>query len=258
MIKKIFALIIISNSYSLYAAPNLKFCYEDQDSYPWVLKDGSGLNIEQLKSVAKKLELQINFAAVPWKRCLDDLKKGEFDGAFAASYKTERLDYGYYPTVDQTLKGKVDESKRLHTNQYSLYVLHEEQNIKWDGKEIKGTEVVGSLPGYSINDFLVNMKKRVDDGTRLPVGVLEKLLNKRFNAVALQDYRADYIISSSPQFKNKVKKLTPPLEKKPYYLMLSKKLVESDKILATKIWKAVEEIRESAEFKKQMNEYLKK
>lgn len=146
----------------------------------------------------------------------------------------------------------------MHTNQYSLYVLHEEQNIKWDGKEIKGTEVVGSLPGYSINDFLVNMKKRVDDGTRLPVGVLEKLLNKRFNAVALQDYRADYIISSSPQFKNKVKKLTPPLEKKPYYLMLSKKLVESDKILATKIWKAVEEIRESSEFKKHMNEYLKK
>ena len=47
------------------------------------------------------------------------------------------------------------------------------------------------------------MKKRVDDGTRLPVGVLEKLLNKRFNAVALQDYQADYIISSSPQFKIK-------------------------------------------------------
>ena len=171
----------------------LKFCYEDQDSYPWVLKDGSGLNITLLKILAKKLNTEVTLSPVPWKRCLEGLKNGKiFDGAFAASYKVDRLEFGRYPTLDEKADGKPNENKRLHINEYSLYVLKEDNSIKWDGKQITGVQIIGSLPGYSINDFLIKLKLRVDDGTRLPSGVFEKLVGKRFAAVAMQDYRGDW------------------------------------------------------------------
>ncbi|WGL61351.1 transporter substrate-binding domain-containing protein [Pigmentibacter sp. JX0631] len=245
--------------YNLSALPksNISFCYEDQDSYPWVLKNGTGLNIEHLKLVGKKLQINIHFMPMPWNRCLEELRKGDVDAAFAGSYKAERIEFGYYPTLNGKLDGKVDESKRLHTNQYSLYVLKGENIVKWDGKNILGLSTVGSLTGYSINEFFIKKNIRVDDGTRLPISILEKLLNKRFNAIALQDNRADYIINSNPKFKNSIIKLTPPLEKKSYFLIISKKFKEEEPILSNKIWDNIQDVRESKEFQKLSKEFLK-
>lgn len=68
----------------------LRFCYEDSDSYPWVMRGGEGLNIELLREVGEHLQRPIEFIAVPWRRCLAGLQQGRYDGAFAASYQAER------------------------------------------------------------------------------------------------------------------------------------------------------------------------
>lgn len=249
---KIFTLISLF-SLAAESKPKINFCHEDQDSYPWVLKNGTGINIEHLSLVAHKLNITINFMPMPWNRCLEEMKKGNVDGAFAASFKVERLEYGLYPTK----VGKIDDSKKLHTNQYSLYTLKGESQVNWDGKNISGLNVVGSLSGYSINDFFLKRNIRIDDGTRLPISILEKLLSKRFIAVALQDNRADYIINSNPQFKNSIIKLSPPLEKKSYFLMFSKQFKESNSKLAENIWESIKEVRESNEFQSISNKFLK-
>ena len=257
MLIKFLTLLICFSSLTALSKSHLNFCYEDQDSYPWVLKNGTGLNIEHLTLVAKKLNINTKLIPMPWNRCLEELRRGEMDGAFAASFKTERIEFGYYPTKNRKLDGKIDDSKRLHTNQYSLYVLKGENKVKWDGKNISGLSTVGSLTGYSINEFFVKKNIRVDDGTRLPISILEKLLNKRFIAIALQDNRADYLINSDLNLKNKVLKLVPPLEKKSYFLMISKKFMEEDTVLANKIWDMIKEVRESKEFQKRSKDFLK-
>ena len=39
-----------------HAEEPLTLCHEDRDSYPWVLRDGSGLNLELLAQVAEALQ----------------------------------------------------------------------------------------------------------------------------------------------------------------------------------------------------------
>jgi polar amino acid transport system substrate-binding protein len=39
--------------------PTVKACYEDENSYPWVLKDRLGLNILMLQMVAQQLDSKI-------------------------------------------------------------------------------------------------------------------------------------------------------------------------------------------------------
>lgn len=73
------------------SADALILCYEDQNSYPWVMTDGSGLNLQLLRLVDESLPLQFSFVAVPWKRCLSGMAQGTYDGAFASSFKEERL-----------------------------------------------------------------------------------------------------------------------------------------------------------------------
>lgn len=138
-------LLLVLSPLTSQAADTLTFCYEDKDSYPWVMTDHTGLNLELLILVAAASQLQIRYVAAPWKRCLAGLARGRYDGAFASSFKAERLSMGRYPTDSD---GRLDESKRLHTSVYALY-RRRGSSVGWNGTEFRHlTSAIGSLSGF--------------------------------------------------------------------------------------------------------------
>ena len=219
----------------------LRFCYEDSDSYPWVMRGGEGLNIELLREVGEHLQRPIEFIAVPWRRCLAGLQQGRYDGAFAASYQAERALLGRYPLDAQ---GSVDSSRRLHTGDYALY-HRVEQVPHWDGQRLQVNGPVGSLSGFSIVPFLHQLGARVDESSRDPQALLRVLASRRVSAVALQSARADFILQGDAQLAASIRKAPLPLQVKPYFLMLSAPLCDRDGELAERIWDSVRRVRES-------------
>lgn len=235
------------------AQPTLTFCHEDQNSFPWVMTDGTGLNLELLGLVQQALELQVTYVAVPWKRCLSGLEQGLYDGAFAASFKPERLKMGHYP-VDAD--GRPDALRRLHTSRYTLY-RRAGSTVSWDGQrfsQLSGR--VGSLSGFSIRDLLLAHGLEVDESSRDPLALLQMLVHGRVEAIALQTMRGDFLLQANPQLAAQVEKLPQLLEEKPYYLMLSKALLTRDPELAELIWSEVRRQRESATYQARVAAYL--
>lgn len=225
--------------------PALRFCYEDQNSHPWVMSDGTGLNIELLTLVGQALQQPISFVSAPWKRCLSGLQRGTYDGAFAASYKAERLAIGHYPT---DADGRLDERKRLHTSIYALY-RRKGSEVGWNGeafRQLNGS--IGSLSGFSIVDFIREHGAQVDETSRDPLALLQMLRHGRVEAAALQSLRADFVLQANPQLAALIEKVALPLEEKAYYLMLSNALVTAQPELAARIWAEVERQRESPEY----------
>ncbi len=232
-------------------AVQMTISYEDKAQPPYymgekkVLADKPGVAVEMVKMLEDKIEgLEITLKRTPWKRCTVELSRNNVDGIFNASYKKKRLELGYYPTTDGTLEGPVDISRRITKIAYSLYTL-KDSNIVWDGTNMTGVDgKIGAPFGYSIINDLKKMGLNVEDAPNTEMN-LKKLLKKRIVAVALQDVTADSFIKlNSPQFEN-IKKRTPPLATKPYYLMLSKKFVENHPELAQKIWDTIKNIRET-------------
>ena len=233
--------------------PELTFCYEDRDSYPWVLTDGSGLNLELLGLVEQALALRFSHVPVPWRRCLAGLEQGAYDGAFAASFKAERLSLGRYP-LDGA--GRPDPSKRLHTSSYALY-RRKGSAVSWDGRQFQRLSGrVGSLSGFSIVDFLHGHGVVVDETSRDPLALLQMLEHGRIEAAALQGLRADFVLQANPQLTVRIEKLEVPLEEKAYYLMLSNALVASDPALAAAIWSEIAHWRESAAYRERVQAFL--
>lgn len=227
------------------AAEQLRLCHEDRDSYPWVLRDGSGLNVELLERVAKALDVRLLFVPVPWKRCLAGLEHGQYDGAFAASFKEERLQMGRYPT---SVDGVVEARKRLHTSLYALYRRRGDA-LDWDGQRLVGLQgSIGSLSGFSIVDFLHQHGARVDETSRDPLELLQMLRVGRIQGVALQGPRADQLLSQNGELAAALEKIALPLEQKPYFLMLSHDLVAERPVLAAALWAEIERQRESAAY----------
>ena len=195
------------------------------------------------------------------KRCLEELKENKFDGVFSGSYKADRLENGAYPGIPLGVKeGKPDESKRSHTSEYALYVK-KGSNIKWDGNKITGAKKVGAQSGFSIVDLLKKQKEQkniesIEDTARTSVALINNISKGNLDAAAMLVLQADNTIKSNIEFSNVIK-LEPPLEKKAYYLILYHKLVKEDPELAKNIWKNLEAVRESSEYKTKMKEVLK-
>ncbi|MBF0572467.1 MAG: transporter substrate-binding domain-containing protein [Desulfamplus sp.] len=249
-------------------AVQMTISYEDKEQPPYYLGTGDnipidkpGVAVEMVKMLENKLDgLKITLKRTPWKRCTLELSRNTVDGIFNASYRKERLELGWYPTIDGTLEGAVDNSRRITTISYSLYVLRDSK-VAWDGKTITGINdrKVGAPLGYSIVDDLLQIGVAVEEAPNTEMN-LRKLLKERISAAALQNVTADgFIKSHVPEFE-KIKKIEPPLVSKHYYLMLSNKFVETNPKLAQKIWDAIKEIREAKfeELVLKYNDTLKK
>ncbi len=262
MKSKIIYTILMILLFSSYAnAYQMTISYEDKEQPPYymgnsnkVLTDNPGVAVEIIQRVGTIIDgLEITLKRTPWSRCTAELSSNKVDGIFNASYKEERLKIGQYPTTDGNLKGPVDTSRRITKISYSFYSLSE-NNIEWDGiKFIPADKIIGAPLGYSIVGDLKKKGLIIEEAPNTEMN-LKKLVYKRIIAAALQDVTADSIIKSNPIQFEKIKKLTPPIITKPYYLMLSHDFVAEHPVMAQKIWDAIKTIREN-EIEKILSKY---
>lgn len=210
-----------------------------------------GTTIELLKLVERNLNLDIHFKRVPWKRCQFMLEMNEADGAFHASFKKARLKMGMYPMKN----GKHDPDKRLTYQAYALYKL-KNSPFAWDGKKFDNPEyLIGASIGSAIIDTLKKKGAIIDEGKNVPHCMM-KLLKGRITAYAELETMADaYLARNHDKFKNIVK-VSSPIKRKPYYLMLSHKFVKKYPGLSKRIWDEIEKVRESEEFNAIFMKYL--
>jgi polar amino acid transport system substrate-binding protein len=231
---------------ALGAAPakeTITLCFERADVPPWRFINGSGLNFELLRMVEARLNISFDYQSMPWKRCLAQLKANEVGGAFAVSFKPDRMELGMFPGGTNP-----DGARRMHIDRYML-LRRKGSPVEWDGKALRHLEgAVGAQLGYSVGDFLRGLKVPVDDGSQRAIELVQKLVAGRLGAAALGGGDAAAIMAGP--FGAQLEMLPLPLVEKPYYLILSKALVASNPQLAERVWKAIEEVRNSPAYRK--------
>lgn len=218
-------------------------CFEAQDVLPWRTEKGGGLNFALLKMVEERLGIQFNYLAIPWKRCLAQLKANAVDGAFAVSYKDDRRELGEYPGGETP-----DAGKRMHVDRY-VVLRKKGGRVEWDGKSFRNLDgPIGFQLGYSVGDVLRAQNVEVDEGSQRAVELAQKLIAGRLAAAALGGSDAAGLMRGP--LKNELEQLPIPIIEKPYFLILSHALVAARPELAGRIWRAIEQSRNSAAYKK--------
>jgi len=239
-----------------FAEQQVKITYENIDSFPWNMKDGSGIDLILLKMTDDAMpEVSFKYNQAPWKRCLNNIENDTTQACFSASYKEKRLQHGFYPGTHTG--GEVDPALRLHSSSYSLYVA-KDSNINVTGKMvIEGLNGKIAAPsGYSIGDDLAKAGYKVDAGGTNTKNNFKKLISGRVEAVAALTLNGDNIILKNPEHAKQIKAIETPLVDKPYYLMFSKQFVKANPDLADKIWKKTAELRETQEYKDKAGAFL--
>ncbi len=231
--------------------PLIRACTEDDDSYPWLLKQREGVTVFQLRQVEKQLGVVIKLTALPWKRCISDVQQGLQDAAVKISYTPQRAqEVGVFPMQN----GKLDVRKRLHTDSYSLFRL-KNSNVTWDGKQLKADGAIGAQTGFSVIEQLKSLGATVDEGARKAEDHLHKLFLMRLSAVALQTQEGNNNLAKNPKFAEHIERLDPVLIEKPYFLIFSFQFNAKYPGYSQQVWDAIETVRESREFKNYFRDF---
>lgn len=224
------------------ARDTVTLCFEAQDVRPWRTEKGEGLNFALLHIVERRLDIRFDFQSIPWKRCLAQLKDNSVDGAFAVSYKPDRRELGEYPGGAQP-----DAAKRMHTDTYVL-LRRKGSDVAWDGKHFSHLDgAIGFQLGYSVGDMLRAQNVEVDEGSQRADELARKLIAGRLAAAAMGGSDAARLMQGP--LGAQLEQLPIPLIEKPYFLILSHALVANKPQLAARLWSAIEQARDSAEYR---------
>ncbi|SHG57282.1 ABC transporter substrate-binding protein [Massilia sp. CF038] len=225
------------------AADKLTLCFENREVLPWRSLDLHGLNFDLLKRVETSVGLKFRYVPLPWKRCLAKLQANEVDGAFSVSFSPDRLAFGVFPGV-----GQPDPQQRMHMARYYL-MRKKGSNIDWDGTRFDHVDgKIGFQLGYSVGDMLRAQQVPVDESKDSSDSVARKLITGRLAGAAVFDSEAAGMMAGP--FAAELEMLPKPLLEKPYFLILSQRLVRANPALAQRIGKAVEEARNSRDYGK--------
>ena len=235
-------------------AERLRVCLGDVANPPYRLADEQGrllrkgLDFVFLDLLAQRTGVEMEPAFLPAKRCLLELKNGQLDAVLSISHVPEREEAGLYPMR----QAQPDASLALRTQRYYWYVLRQ-TTLQWDGQQLHGLPErtpVGAQLGYSIAGVLREQGYAVDDAVRAVEANVEKLLRGRVAALALQNSEAEGLLQRRPEWALQLRRLEPPLQERPYYLVLGHHLARSSRLSPAQWWAAMAEVRDSAEYQR--------
>jgi polar amino acid transport system substrate-binding protein len=237
--------------------PRLVIAYETNHNPPRALGSGTsinwekpGLTLELLEKVKKALGIEIEYKRMPWKRGLYLLERSEIDGLFHASYKPEREQLGEYPQHD----GRPDESRAIFIQSYALYKL-KGSSPEYDGQSIRHLDgPIGVVSGYSIESQLKSQGYDISAAHSMQSN-FDRLNKGRIVAFAMLENMADDFLQRNRDLYASIEKVTPVLQARAYYLLLSKRMKQSHPELSESIWNAVRDINQSASFQNLANHY---
>jgi polar amino acid transport system substrate-binding protein len=210
----------------------LDVCLIDDELFPLWRKPGAehkpvgGINIDLMRYIARQLSFRIHWVRAPFPRCLKLLESGQVDALNVASYHANRHQYGLYPFK----QGKIDTTRRFKIDSYAAFV-QKDSNIHFNGNTFTNIaqQSVAIEIGASVQQRLEEMNLNI-----LPLPNVEQAFNM------LLAGRVSMVVTNSHNDKkvqnSDIRKLTPDVVNKPYYLMLSRQFHQQHPELASDIW----------------------
>lgn len=197
--------------------------------------EAPGLNVDLMHFISNKLGIKIHWVRAPFARCLRLLQHNEVDILNVASYNVEREQFGLYPKKE----GTIDISRRFKYDSYAAFVK-KDSNITFDGERFEhlDEQPVAVEIGASVIHSLEKMDLKL---VKLPEveHAFNMLFANRVSLVVTNQHNGAKFLDRN------VKRLSPNVVDKPYYLMFSRQFYRDNQPLAESVWSASGEMQES-------------
>jgi polar amino acid transport system substrate-binding protein len=225
------------------------FAYDVQEGFPAFMGSGKdvskeypGTYIELLREVEKRVPIKLKLERYPWERCKAYLKANKVDG-INSSFKPSRQEIGVFPKGENN---SVDINRRITSDNYILYA-RKGSPIFYD--PLTGTiknphKGVAAPLGYSIVGELKNKGVDVLENPSGVSSLMKMLAYDRVSGVIAHETQARFVLSRDPELFGSIEATNPPIQKKEYYILISKEFYAQNPELSEQIWDVIGELRD--------------
>ncbi len=214
------------------AAEPLKICTDNAYWFPYIwIKDDQprGLHISIVENALRELDIEYEFQARPWKRCLLYSEQGKVDAIASASYSDERNAYLHYPP--DAGPGRFS---KWQIGIASYVVITAANNpFQFDGNLEKLPEPVRAVLGYSIVADLEQAGHKVYQDKN-PLTMYRALMQSEQGVIVGFESLAEKI-NEMESHHNKLRIHQPAVKSKSYFIPFSRKSLISEE-QRMKIW----------------------
>ncbi|MCE3264770.1 MAG: hypothetical protein K0R43_3849 [Pseudoduganella sp.] len=252
MMKRLFPILLLAAlplSQAADAAPVLRFCSLDIDFAPVARVDGTGHYQYLLQLAARKAGITIQRKIAPRRRCLDEVRSGISDGMIGA-YTPERAAIAIFPMAGSA----PDVTRSFGTVRYYPY-RRAASSVGWDGQRFHGLQgTVGVESAFAfITERLQTLGVPYDDGAKTLEQNMDKLRANRVDVVIGMDLEADRLVAR--RHVGRIERAGAAFDLSPMYLMLSRQFHARHPDAAQRLWRAVQEARNSPNYKRYQQDH---
>ncbi|STQ91823.1 substrate-binding periplasmic protein [Iodobacter fluviatilis] len=228
------------------AKETVKLCFDNEDAYPSTLKNGTGYSFLLLNTVADRLDVNIIYHPLPWKRCLKEVQSGNYDGVIGIAYLPERRVIAAYPLNS---KAEPLHEQRLLTTTRSVYRRKDSSN-DWDGKQFSPLNgSVGVQAGYMAASVLKQRQIPSEDSSQSVDDLFRKLSVGLIQIAVAEERQGDRSLKTHPEYAKEIEKLPQPFLISDLFLAFSYSFQNKKTTLSQAIWQNIAIVRESSQFK---------
>lgn len=237
-------LLLLACSSALAAQPHWKLCHEDNEVYPWILKDREGLYAALARLTSRRTQSQIELVGMPWKRCLAEMQAGTIDGVLGAGFLAERCKQGVYPGG----ACQPDPTLHLYYDRFMLYRA-KQARLHWDGKVLHDyRKPIAVQPGFVVAKLLKQSGIPTDESDKSPYQILRKVSAGMADGAVLQAPAADPLLQEVADFASTIERDAIPFQVYPTWLMISHQRYRTDAAQVKALWQAMAQARDSSEY----------
>jgi polar amino acid transport system substrate-binding protein len=206
----------------------------------------TGLHIEMIRSVAKRLNIEIEFLSLPWARAINYFSEGRADAISYFGFTKQRATFSYY-----------HRDNVLSDTRWVLLALDERKDEFKFNRDLEGLGdvVIGVQNQYSHGKHFDSMKHLQRDVVLNEFDLERMLKNKRHDLV-MMSYQEFLGFKERGDFKGVVA-LSPSIDSDPQYIAFSKTNddVGTNKALSDRFAKELKRFKASNEYKKLLKYY---
>jgi polar amino acid transport system substrate-binding protein len=218
---------------------------EDSNWFPYIFSSGkgdpTGIQVDIVEHALKTQKIDYRFEMLPWKRCLDYVKRGVYDACIGASFNEERAKYMSYP--DGAREASVNSSRarnRIAQVEYVIVNLKEQQ-FEFDGDLTKIPSPIYIPMGFSLAGDLRKKGLEVDSNSKSDEVNFKKLLFRKEGSVVVVHPSAYKFLRTSKEG-NYLKISKKRLKSKSNFFSFSNKSKVS-RVMRERIWKQISNSR---------------
>jgi polar amino acid transport system substrate-binding protein len=236
--RRLLAALVLLAAPCMALAEPIRICISDTPYPPFMFPDREGAIQWLLKHAALRAQLDVEFHAIPIKRCLAEMASGKMAARMAGNTPLTRASLKFPG------KGKEPDPERALGAAREMVFRAKDSKLDWDGHQflhLNGTVLM--QPGFAFTESLLRpMHVVIDDGGKTLEVNIGKLMAGRGAAVIGYEFYAPFVLAR-PEFNGKVEMLPIPVHEATYYLAFAPDYYRQHAAEVERLWTAAAEVR---------------